>query len=249
MRWVAKTPNGIPIKCPTPVPATHPCTWNPLAHPVDVISSSYDICSLRLGGCIGPWYPLPTPIGAAFTELVTSGRKISGQSLGIVMVYSAGNDGSPTLDRSPFARDRRTLGISNCMIDGSDERLTTVADEWPYGRGSTYGQELDICALGHRIPTVHHFQCVTNPGSGCLFMGTSAAAPEVSAAVGLIFSANPSLIWQKIRLVVRDSADKIDCTNGNWVNGRSNKYGSGRLNVHEAVKSALQLPSAPISCP
>ncbi len=243
LRWVARTPNGNPIACPFGLVGTHPCTWAPIAHPADVVNNSYGLCSaIDNSYCAGTWWQLPLPISQTFSELVNDGRQISGSKLGIVLVYSAGNDGQPNLYKQPFARDPRTIGISNCMIDvAGDERLTTYWDEvFVGGAGSNYGDGIKICALGHKIPTVQFSGCSTTAaGTGCIFAGTSAAAPEVSAAATLVLTAHPKLKWNIVRKVLQVGADKIDLLGGGWANGYSPKYGTGRLNACKAVRNIL----------
>jgi hypothetical protein len=242
--WIGK----MSVNCPTPTPASHPCNWPPVPAAAWVINASHTICSeiTNLGEdgkvwCMGTWWDLPTPINIAFKTLWQFGRNQSG----VLPVYASGNAGQSSLDQSPFARSPYTIAVSNCMIDiGGGEKLVELGDENPlgWGSGSNYGKEIDICALGHKIPTIHYSAGCVSSGGGCLFGGTSAATPQVSSAIGLILSANPSLTSSDVRTILQKSADKIDAVNGAWVAGRSPKYGSGRLNVCRAIKLSLGLP-------
>jgi subtilisin family serine protease len=243
LRWVTKTPSGGAIDCPPGPPANHPCVWSPIAKPTDIINNSYGICAAVQDNTTDPldcgfsYIPLPTSIGTTFTELVTQGRG----GKGVVLVYAAGNRGSNTLDQSPFARDYRAIGVSNCMIDGTLERLTKSADEnlgtVTWGQGSSSGAGIDLCAIGHKAPTVQVAGCFPSAGA-CLFGGTSAATPQVSAAAALALSANDALTSASVRMVLGKTADKVDLAGGNWSNGYSPKYGFGRLNVCEAVRAS-----------
>ena len=61
--------------------------------------------------------------------------------------------------------------------------------------------------------------------------------------MGLILSANSASKWEDVRELLRSNADKIDPNQaddrGNWINGRSEWYGSGRLNVFRAVTEGI----------
>ena len=57
------------------------------------------------------------------------------------------------------------------------------------------------------------------------FGGTSAAAPIVSGVAALVRSANPSLTWRDVKLILAGSARKTDPDNAGWEEGAL-KYGS-----------------------
>ncbi|MCK4825798.1 S8 family serine peptidase, partial [bacterium] len=68
------------------------------------------------------------------------------------------------------------------------------------------------------------------------FSGTSSATPLAAGIAALILSANPNLTQDKVRQIMRNTADKID---GNYnTNGWSTEYGYGRVNAYKAVKAA-----------
>jgi hypothetical protein len=57
-----------------------------------------------------------------------------------------------------------------------------------------------------------------------------------------MLTANPSLRWTDVRTILHSTAVKIDDNNsdpfGKWVNGFSQRYGYGRLNVSAVVEAA-----------
>jgi subtilisin family serine protease len=65
------------------------------------------------------------------------------------------------------------------------------------------------------------------------FGGTSAAAPIAAGAVGLLLSRNPGLTATGVRQMLQDSTDKIGPEP--YINGRNDRYGSGRLNAYRAL--------------
>lgn len=235
LRWTA----GFPVACPAVGNSPkHPCHWPTTYARASVINNSYGICgAVDNGVCSGSFMPLPTAIADAFTEQVTHGRITNGVALGTVLVYSAGNEARSDLITSPFARDKRTIGVSNCMIDGQEERLTKIADESQLGGwGSNFGPQISLCALGHRAPTVETTGCFRNSAGNCIFGATSAAAPQVSAGASLVLSANLGLAWKEVRKVLRMTSDPIN--NSPTVN-------FGRLNACAAVSTALSLAGKP----
>ena len=72
------------------------------------------------------------------------------------------------------------------------------------------------------------------------FGGTSSATPLAAGIAALLLSLNKDLTWDEVRRHMRNTADKIDQANGNYVNGYSLQYGYGRVNVHKALKAVKE---------
>ncbi len=68
------------------------------------------------------------------------------------------------------------------------------------------------------------------------FSGTSSATPLASGIAGLILSHNPSLTRAKVLQIMQSTADKVGPEN--YVSGRNDRYGFGRLNAYEALLKA-----------
>jgi len=67
------------------------------------------------------------------------------------------------------------------------------------------------------------------------FTGTSAAAPMVSASIGLVLEACPNLTWRDVRYLLANNAKQIDSSNSSWIENdaglkHSNDYGFGLIN-------------------
>ncbi|WP_339612149.1 S8 family serine peptidase [uncultured Xanthomarina sp.] len=112
------------------------------------------------------------------------------------------------------------------------------------------GDELDIMAPGTYIPT-------TDPTiNGWVsedyyfdFLGTSAAAPHVSAVAGLILSVNPNLTNLQVNDIIESTAQKVNENtlysyqnhtnrpNGTW----NNEMGYGLVDAHAAVVLAQSM--------
>ena len=189
----------------------------PIGTPADIINCSHGKKGLPLSGLVAD----------AFTMLTTQGRR----GLGTVIIYSAGNDSSCITGALAMAAHPCTLAIANSKAPNSQgiERNDQT---------SNYGPEIDICARGTAV------RSLDLRGREQVFGGTSAAAPSVAAAVALMLTANPKLRWTDVRTILRNTAVKIDAQNtdrfGKWVNGFSQRYGYGRLNVAAAVKAAYE---------
>lgn len=71
------------------------------------------------------------------------------------------------------------------------------------------------------------------------FYGTSAATPQVSAVLALIYAVQPELTSAEAFRILRDSSDKIQPGLAAYdANGHSLKYGYGRINAGRAVHAA-----------
>ncbi len=95
---------------------------------------------------------------------------------------------------------------------------------------SCYGNNLDLVAPGYKVWIINKKTGFSRyiPESG-----TSISAPLVSAAAALILSQNPELTPEQVRLILRESADKVAGMNGQNFH---EYYGYGRLNVFRALQ-------------
>lgn len=72
------------------------------------------------------------------------------------------------------------------------------------------------------------------------FGGTSSACPLAAGVGALVLSANPNLTWRQVKMVLEQSADKIDPGFGAYdAQGKSLYYGYGRVNALRAVQLAV----------
>lgn len=184
----------------------------PLSPAASIISCSHGSDGLALSGIMDD----------TFIELATNGRG----GLGTLVVYSAGNGNALITGFRTWAAHPNTLAIANSMQPGGDgvERRDPT---------SNFGPEIDVCAQGTNAPSLD------DVGGEQTFGGTSAAAPTVAAIAALIFSRDPSLTWDMVRDILRETAVPIDVANtdpvGQWVGNFSQWYGFGRVNAANAV--------------
>ncbi|VVB90279.1 Subtilisin-like serine protease [uncultured archaeon] len=66
-----------------------------------------------------------------------------------------------------------------------------------------------------------------------IFGGTSASAPHVAGAAALVLSANPYLTPDEVQQALEESAVDLGSA------GKDNQYGSGRIDVYQAVQKVL----------
>lgn len=145
-------------------------------------------------------------------------------SRGCIVVASAGNTGTDVKHYPASCPGVISVAASN----SSDQK-------W---RNSTYNNRVDICAPGQDIwTTTYNSKYGTSTG-------TSAAAPVVSGAAALIWSARPDMSASQISELMRVTADVIDTIPDNL--RYRGKMGSGRLNVLKAMTDST-LPSIRIT--
>lgn len=184
----------------------------PLSPAASIISCSHGSDGLALSGLMDD----------TFIELATNGRG----GLGTLVVYSAGNGNALITGFRTWAAHPNTLAIANSMQPGGDnvERRDPT---------SNFGPEIDVCAQGTNAPSLD------DVGGEQTFGGTSAAAPTVAAMAALMLSRDPSLTWDAIRDILRETAVPIDVANtdpvGQWAGNFSQWYGFGRVNAANAV--------------
>lgn len=130
-------------------------------------------------------------------------------SQGVVLVGSSGNNGR--------AVNHYPSGYSEVISVGNSTENDFVS------ASSTYGSTLDLVAPGTRITTT-----VRNGGYTTNFNGTSAAAPHVSAAAGLILSLQ-NFTNEEVKQILKSTTDDIGEP------GWDLRSGSGRLNLYRAL--------------
>jgi subtilisin family serine protease len=70
------------------------------------------------------------------------------------------------------------------------------------------------------------------------FSGTSSATPGVAGVIALMLSVAPELHVDNVTRLLARACEKIDRARGNYVRGRSTRYGYGRVDAARAVRLA-----------
>ena len=157
---------------------------------------------------------------------------------GIVVVVAGGNDGSTRSSLNNPATDPYVLAVGAADLQGT----TSVTDDKvaPFSsRGSAY-RSVDLLAPGVSIASLR------DPGSDIddahpsavvdtrFFRGsgTSQAAAVTSGAVALLLSARPTLTPDKVKALLRSTADPL-------LGADTRSQGAGRLDVNTASIAAV----------
>ncbi len=130
----------------------------------------------------------------------------------VVLVASSGNSGS--------SEPHYPSGYSEVICVGNSTQTDQVSES------SNYGSTLDLVAPGTGILTT-----LMN-GEYNYVSGTSAAAPFVSAAAGLLLSIH-NFSNEEVKQILKSTADDIGDP------GWDEKSGAGRLDIYNALNAAL----------
>ncbi len=149
---------------------------------------------------------------------------------GVVIVVSAGNDGTARPD--DFAQDLADAGNGNVLIVGSVDSSGEISSFSNRARGYTGSY---LAARGERVTVyLDGPQWADDPDcpspTFCLISGTSFSAPQVSGAVALLAQAFPTLTATQIVSLLLETAQDVG------TEGADNTYGSGILDIYEAFQ-------------
>jgi hypothetical protein len=138
---------------------------------------------------------------------------------GILFIASAGNGWGNNNDNAPHYP-------SSYDMDNVISVLSTDYDDL-LSQHSNYGlTSIDLGAPGGDPYNIIR-SCYRNGGYGWLY-GTSMAAPHVSGACALIWSACPTLSYMEVKDLIIRTVDPLPSLTGRCVSG-------GRLNLHTAI--------------
>lgn len=187
--------------------------------------------------------PLPDSTRLAIDFAVNQGRG----GKGCVVCFAAGN-GNESVDNDGYASYSRVLAIAACNDRGKKSAYSDVGNAvWC----AFPSNETVLPRLTSGIWTTDNMgPAGYNPGQTTKgdavgnytnsFGGTSSACPGAAGVAALILSRNPGLRWDEVREIMKNSCDKIDVAGGAYnAQGRSPKYGFGRLNAKKAVQLAV----------
>ncbi|WP_454197660.1 S8 family peptidase [Nocardia sp. Marseille-Q1738] len=230
-------------------------------HGADVISCSW-------GPPDGAWFRpndplhnkvvrLPASTRLAIEHAVTTGRG----GKGCVVLFAAGN-GNESVDNDGYASFAKVIAVAACNDTGKRSVYSDFGKAvWCAFPSSDFGHK----PFGHPAPITPGIWTVDrrgrdgyNPGDPQSgdgagnytddFGGTSSACPGAAGVVALVLSVNPNLTWREVKDLLKGACDKIDPQGGRYgADGRSDKYGYGRLNALAAVRAAR--PAAPSPLP
>lgn len=161
------------------------------------------------------------------------------KSAGIMVVVSAGNDGSSckTINAAPAYHTQETFSVG--AMNHVTGKIASFSSRGP----STFdgGMGPDVVAPGVAV-----LSSVTgNRYESSFWSGTSMSGPHVAGLVALMWSANKNLIGkiEETEEMIRATATKVvatDTCDGDKNKVPNNTFGHGVINAVAAVKAALQ---------
>jgi bacillopeptidase F len=155
------------------------------------------------------------------------------EAAGILMIFSAGNEGTSGLRRPA---DRATDEYRNFAVAAVDGDLAG----WPIAGFSSVGPTFctpggeaaikpDIAAPGVSV------RSAVGGGGYADFDGTSMAAPHINGVAALMLEASPELGVDEIKQIIYDSAVDLGAP------GEDNQYGWGMIDAFACVQRVLGL--------
>lgn len=175
--------------------------------------------------CSWGTYDVSDSVKETIQRLSNEGR----DGKGIVFVFAVGNDDQDVGNDESAIPEVIAVGATN------RENLRA----WY----SNYGNEVDVVAPGGYevgIATIdpvgqngysdNDYLLATDTNA---FIGTSASAPIVTGVIALMLQKNPDLTRAEVENRLRSTADKIG--NDEYVNGRNDYYGYGKLNADRVL--------------
>lgn len=225
------------------------CSWGPKGSlSVDSDEPRHDVVAA-----------LPALTRMAIDYAIDKGRK----GKGCVVLFAAGN-GNESVEIDGYASYESVIAVAAC----NDRSTRSVYSN--YGKSlwcSFPSNDYEDPTFGNPAPltpgiwtTDLRREYGDNPGASTAvgdifgnyinnFGGTSSACPGAAGVAALIISVNPTLSYQEVKDIIRDSCDKIDEKNGGYdENGHSEWYGYGRVNAGKAVSLAQKLYQEMVGC-
>ncbi len=142
--------------------------------------------------------------------------------LGVLVVSAAGNNNLCGQGVVAYpARFPNSMAVSG--TNHADE-FATLSNTGSPAWSSNFGDEIDVCAPGHRIRS-------TWPTGYANLSATSMATPHVTGLAALLKSYAPGLTNDEIRAAITSTADDLG------PEGWDDQYGYGRINAYSALLS------------
>ncbi|MBF0546123.1 MAG: S8 family serine peptidase [Candidatus Riflebacteria bacterium] len=145
-------------------------------------------------------------------------------ALGIIPIFSAGNDGPSGHVGRPACFPNTWAVAATTNSDGLSFFSSIGPSTW---NGATYTKP-DVAAPGSKVVS-----CKANSTGLVSMDGTSMACPHVSGLVALMLQANPKLTVNEIR--EKGEATVVDL----GATGKDNKFGSGRIDCFACISTIV----------
>jgi len=172
-------------------------------------------------------------------NLTQFGRQRFGQTLGVVIVCSSGNDNMSDefVPYYPAAYEQ----VINVTASTPEDKKKDFNDKWNFSStwAPNYGKKLHIAAPGLCIPTTDYSGAAGYSTSNYIsFSKTSSSAPVIAGVAALLLSKNQNITWSEVKQKLADGADKVGSYNYNYdsdKSGHSKEMGYGRVNAKKTL--------------
>jgi subtilisin family serine protease len=140
--------------------------------------------------------------------------------MGIIVIAAAGNNGPAynSITSPGCSLKSITVGSIN-----KNSQISSTSSRGPVELNGSYYIKPDVVAPGVQIKSTYL------DGRYAVMSGTSMAAPHAAGATALLLQANPDLTHAEVKQILKDSAFDLG------ENGDDNTYGSGRINILNAL--------------
>jgi len=237
---------------------------------LEEISSAADIIS-----CSWSFPPINAPISSALSECITKITLQGGpRKNGCVICFAASNYNAPMCDLQNKEFRWLDEGLDQLVITegpiqnglAAHPDVITVASSTSLNKKALYsnwGREISICAPSNNYhPFNRYFEVegrrdIWTTGNSRhkqllytdQFGGTSAATALVAGVAALLRSVNPELSAEEVKMILQDTADKIEddeidylgYNRGEYIDGHSAWFGHGKVNAGRAVREARRI--------
>ena len=126
----------------------------------------------------------------------------------------------------------KTIAVGSTNPDDS----RTAPFFWDPNSGSNYGPHIDVVAPGNYM---YGLSSTSDTWYGSYWGGTSQATPLVAGVVSLLFAQNPSLTFDEIRTILRETAEDQVGDPSEDTNGFDIYHGYGRMNAYNALNQQV----------
>ena len=189
----------------------------------------------------GRYYTIDT----FYEDIMAEGAKKLRDGKGRIYVFASGNTRAFNADANIqyILNNEYALVVSAVDANNSVASYSTAgANVWiaSYGGAATYNSGPTIATSYLTGKSNHTWQDDVNKSYTYAFAGSSASAPMVTGAIGLILEACPTLGWRDIKYILAKSAKKIDSQNSNWITNSeglhfNRDYGFGLIDTKKAI--------------
>lgn len=180
------------------------------------------------------------PSTALWTAAIETGLSTGRGGLGTIYCWAGGN-GAQLDDNSNWDGYANFYGVMAVAAVDVDGRRSAYSEE---------GANIWVCAPSSRLGT-SGIATTDVTGSGGYsggdytgsFGGTSSASPLAAGVAALVLEARPTLTWQDVRLILAQTARKVDPTDAGWEQNGAGydihyAYGFGVVDAEAAVLAA-----------